>query len=407
MRLRVNKWADRGPAAQEPAPHDARERRSVHTLAALLCAAALGVLAACVWGLSSAPEAHAGDRITMRGNYYREASTRVLAPSITFRKELPDERLGLEVDYLLDAISSASIGAGAEVLGGDVVFTELRHETAARVSSKIDDWAFGGFFRYSTETDYRARAFGVSVARELWKRNVTVSANYSVSLDSVFRIVPGTSDEDRRRPWTSTGDTNLLKVHYLGLGWSQTLHKTVLAGIGLEGIYASGPQDNPYRRVVNADNERHPLTRRRIAPNLYVKWAIPKANMVIEPRYRFYADDWGIRANAIDTRVHFRFADVWRLRLRYRFYKQSGADFWRPDNMYTMDDPFRTADPKMTAFLSHTPGVQLRWELDKLAKLRGMGWTRDGWIEATYNHVIQTNRFGNARLGSLAFSLAF
>jgi hypothetical protein len=28
-------------------------------------------------------------------------------------------------------------------------------------------------------------------------------------------------------------------------------------------------------------------------------------------------------------------------------------------------------------------------------------------LEATYNHVFQTNRFGNARLGSLAFSMPF
>jgi hypothetical protein len=57
--------------------------------------------------------------------------------------------------------------------------------------------------------------------------------------------------------------------------------------------------------------------------------------------------------------------------------------------------------------LSHTPGLQLVYELDGLAKYRGLGWLEGGWIEATYNHVFQTNRYGNARMGALAFSLAF
>src|SRR5690554_3703239 len=59
---------------------------------------------------------HAEDRVTVRGNYYRETSTRVLQPMVTFRKELPDERFALEAEYLLDVISSASVAAGALAL---------------------------------------------------------------------------------------------------------------------------------------------------------------------------------------------------------------------------------------------------------------------------------------------------
>ena len=345
----------------------------------------------------------AGDRVTVRGNYYREASTRVLQPMVTFTKELPDEKLVIEAEYLLDAISSASIGAGAEVLGGDVVFTELRHETSARIGSKLGAWSLGGFFKYSTETDYRSRAFGVSLARELWQKNVTLSLSYAANLDSIFRIVPGD-----KVPWESTGDTNLLKVHYLGLGYTQTFHKTVVAGVGLEGTLSNGPQDNPYRKVVNAEAERHPLERKRIAPNAWVRWMVVPKHLTLEPMYRFYRDDWGITAHSFDGRVHLRFLDHWRFRMRYRYYTQSGASFWREDNQYLTTDAYITADPKMSEFHSHTPGAQLTWELDGLAgRSDKLGWLRGAWIQATYNHVIQTNRFGNARLGSLAFSLAF
>jgi hypothetical protein len=62
----------------------------------------------------------------------------------------------------------------------------------------------------------------------------------------------------------------------------------------------------------------------------------------------------------------------------------------------------------MSAFRSHTPGIQLTYELDRLAQFRGLHWLEGGWVEATYNYVRQTNRYGDVRaLGSLTFSLAF
>jgi hypothetical protein len=116
----------------------------------------------------------------------------------------------------------------------------------------------------------------------------------------------------------------------------------------------------------------------------------------------------------MDMRVHVRPARHLRFRVRYRFYTQTGAFFWREDGAYLPEDDYKTADPKLWAFRSHTPGIQLTYELDGLAKHRGLGWLEGAWLEATYNHVFrrtahgeQDTRYGNARLGSLAFSLGF
>jgi hypothetical protein len=80
--------------------------------------------------------------MTVRGNYYREASTRVLAPVVYVEKDVPDERFTVGAEYLLDAVTSASIGAGAAaVTGGDFLFTEYRHETTLRLSSKLRNWS--------------------------------------------------------------------------------------------------------------------------------------------------------------------------------------------------------------------------------------------------------------------------
>lgn len=366
----------------------------------------------------------AEDRVTVRGNYYRETSTRVLQPMVTFRKELPDERFAVEAEYLLDVISSASIGAGALALGGDRVFTEMRHESTLRATTQVKDWAASAHYRYSTETDYTANAFGFGVSRELLQKTATISVNYSASFDRVYRI---TNNIGSRSAWTSSRDTNALQVHYLSLGYSHILHKTVVAGLNLEGIYAEGPQDNPYRRARNGSAEIHPWLRHRIAPSAWVRWAVPAAKMVIEPRYRFYADDWGLLAHAFDARVHFRPHRDLRLRLRYRYYTQNEAVFWRDDGVWEVDYPYRSDDPKLDDFRSHTTGLELVWHLDGVSKFKGLGWLAGAWIQANYNHVfvrcddlsstcldqnfgygvVRSTRYGDQRIGNLAFSFAF
>lgn len=375
-------------------------------------------------------DVRAEDRVTVRGNYYRETSTRVLQPLVTFRKELPDERFALETEYLLDVISSASIAAGALALGGDRVFTEMRHEASLRAMTKIDDWSASGFYRYSNETDYTANAFGVSLSRELLQRTISVSLSYSGTFNQVYRI---TNNLGVRSAWTSSGDTNLLQVHYLNVGYSHVLHPKVVAGLNLEGTYSDGPQDNPYRRAQNATQERHPLVRRRLAPSLWLRAAVPEAKMVLEPRYRFHADDWGVLAHLVDLRVHFRPVRDLAVRLRYRFYNQTQAKFWRDsadwvaNPLISPDFPWVSDDPKLDDFRSHTPGLELTWNLDGIAKFQGLRWLDGAWIQATYNHMfvrcrelsttcidqdfgygtVRSTRYGDARIGSLAFSIAF
>jgi hypothetical protein len=363
----------------------------------------LGVLAALVIVLVPRPLV-AEDRMTLRGNYYRETSTRILAPVVYVEKDAPDERFTIGAEYLLDAVTSASIGAGAAaVTGGDFLFTEFRHESTVRFNSKLKLWNFGGYFRYSTESDWISRSFGVYASRDVFKRSGTVSVSYTSNFDSVNRIYGG-----RILPWNSTGDTNLQNVNFLSLGYTHALTPRLLGGLLAEGINATGPQDNPYRKVINGLDESHPLLRRRGALSGFLRYAVPRTSLVLEPRYRFSGDDWGVLSHGLDFRAHIRFLKRVILRVRYRYYTQSGAYFWLPDGNYGPDAVYRTADPKMTKFHSHTPGIELTLELDGLAtRVRGLHWLRGAWVSANYNHVFQTNRFGIARLGCLAFSIPF
>ena len=381
-----------------------------------------------VW-LTVPRPALAENRATLRGNYYRERSTRVLQPMVQVTADAPDERLTLGATYLLDAISSASIASGtALATGGDNVFTELRHEATGTVGSRLGEWNLGGFFRYSTETDYISRAGGLSVARDLLQRNINVGLAYSFAGDRWSRIQNNTG---ARAPWCggdvsiddcrSTGfgrNSNFLQVHNLSASYSHTLHKTVLALFSAGYSHLRGPLDNPYREgLLGGIEETHPHVRNRVVLTPGVRWMVPRLRTVFEPFYSLYVDDWGQRAHTPELRVHVRPLPHLRVRAGYSYYKQTAAFFFRPDGQYadgaaacTRGAPANcaTADVKAMPWDAHTPGAQLTWEFDGVAaRNAAMRWLEGGFLEVTYNHSFQNNRFGNARIGSLAVSFAY
>lgn len=363
--------------------------------------------------------ARAEDRLTVRGQYYREDSTRVLQPLISFTKDLPDERATVGVDYLMDVISSASIAAAAGALGGDRVFTEMRHEATLRAGSKLGPWGLGTFLRLSNETDYSSRSLGFSFSRELRQRTITLSGAYSYTNDRHFRILPNVPGA--RSPWNSKvfndegayvdGPSNLVQVHYGNVGYAHVLTPKLLVATQLEATVGTGPQENAYRTVGNDTPEVHPLLRRRFAASGSLYYHLPRARLTLEPHYRYYADDWSIQAHKPEARLHIRAMKNLRFRVRYRYYAQSGSFFFRRNQgNYGPTDRYRTADPKMGDYDSHTAGIQVTWHLDGLARFKGLGWLDGAFLQATYNHLFVDEaeyRFGNARIGSLAYSMAF
>jgi hypothetical protein len=388
----------------------------------------LWLLVLATW-LGAAPVASAEDRVTVRGNYYREQSTRVLSPELKMTVDVPDERLTLGAAYMLDAVTSASIATGTTaVTGGDNTFTEIRHEATVSAASRLGDWQLGSFFRYSTETDWQSRSIGVSGGRDLLQRTINLSLSYAYNFDRVFRIFDGFG---RRLPWCGGntepncrdggfGDgSNLLRTHYVSAGYSHILTRNLLSVFTVEYANAQGPMDNPYRgeQLPGIEFEKHPNERNRVTLFGSLRYAVAKGRATLEPRYRFYADDWGIRGHSIDPRVHVRVTPNLRVRFRYRFYTQSEASFFRDDMQYVdTDAPCRrgstegcaSADVKVDDWRSHTGGVQLTYGLDGLAAKTEQAWLEGAWVQATYNYVHQTNRFGPVRaLGSLAFSMPF
>lgn len=72
--------------------------------------------------------------------------------------------------------------------------------------------------------------------------------------------------------------------------------------------------------------------------------------------YRFYLDDWGIRAHTLELMLDQRISRISYVRASYRFHRQTGADFYR-----TRVEPnfvVATADSDLAPLDAHTVGIK-------------------------------------------------
>jgi hypothetical protein len=114
----------------------------------------------------------------------------------------------------------------------------------------------------------------------------------------------------------------------------------------------------------------------------------------------YYFDTWGVRAIGAEPRVEQRLTPSVAVRLRYRYYSQSAADFYQP--VYTdaevTETSLKTADVKLRDFDTHTIGVAIRL----------LGDTSTDWsVLMGYDRYLETNNGLNANIFQVTLSIPY
>jgi Protein of unknown function (DUF3570) len=365
---------------------------------------ALGLAILCAAVCWHAPRARADGasgtftgNVALRGNYYYERSTRVVAPAFTAGMETP-QGIRMDATYLIDAITSASVATGVQ---SDHPFTEKRHDFQAGTGYEIDlggkqlDLGLRG--RFSREPDYHSRGFGFNSALSLNERNTTLRINGYYLHDDVARV-------DRLSPPTDPNKLVATKARPVGeldtvsLGFAidQLLNPTASLTLGYDLGILDGFTSNPYRVVTFAtggppEPEKHPDQRYRHGVYGWLAQYVPYTRSSIRLGYRIYHDDWSITAHAPEARVYQEVGEYVEFRFRYRYYTQTGSYFYRPGGNLRTDE-YRTADPKMAPFHDHTWGFKFRL---------GLGFFRGtalriferAVVDLTVEYMIGTSRY--------------
>lgn len=380
----------------------------------------------------AAQSARAENRVTVRGQYYREPSTRVIQPVAEMAADLP---AGVDVNahYLLDAITSASAASGPT---GDNIFTEYRNESEITVGKNWERARVTLRYKYSAESDYWSHAFSAGLALRLWQDTATLAVSGGLGLDQVGRRAQGNAPVPTPVQGASCTPsavtTCALNTVFAGVGYSQVLSPTDLVQAGYEVAVLNGYLASPYRGVSPYGMEKEPETRVRHALFMRAAHYLPDWGTGFQLQYRYYwdmtwkssqpfhvigsafasdqGDPWLVRSHTVEGRVFQAIVHDLELRLTGRYYSQGPANFWCDqlrDTLCYDNARYYTSDPKLGPVRTIFIEGKVYWDARALRHLRVLGWFAAGTFELSYGTFFQSTSFKNAHVLQTAYSIPF
>lgn len=347
-------------------------------------------------------------RVEVRGSYYWERSTRVVAPTIGGRLDAPNG-MSVQAYYLVDSITSASVAAGALV---DVGFREIRNEVGATVSGEIDvgeqHLAMTGGTRFSREPDYRSYTGNAAFRLAVDQRNTVIGLNLSYLHDEVRQVFR--TGSQIRPPAAGTFDEDFDGV-VLALYAEHLVNDRLQLAGGYDLVLLRGYLASPYRQVQIGgilEPESHPDTRNRHTLWTRAQVAVPEAHGALHAMVRGYADSWDIRAITVETRWYQSIGEHLLVRLRHRYYAQTASFFDSGHALPTYTDSPRyfTADPKMERFYDNEVGAAIITRLGFFGD-SSLDWIAGAEIEFAFDYRFSTNRFGDAIFAAMVLRMPF
>ena len=185
------------------------------------------------------------------------------------------------------------------------------------------------------------------------------------------------------------------------MAWDQVLSPLATLTLGYDLAVLHGFTANPYRGATFRDGapkaEKHPDLRVRNGIYFWLAHYVKQTRSALRVGYRLYQDSWGLTAHAPEARIYQELGEHLLLRLRYRYYTQDHAEFWRVGRNF-QSDTYYTADPKMATFPDHTFGLKLRLALTFLSgsALRALS---PAVIDLSGEYLISESRYGNGVIG--------
>jgi hypothetical protein len=295
-------------------------------------------------------------------------ATTVVSPTVRVGGQV--DQVTADVTYTVDAWTGASVDV---VTAATSAIHEKRNEVDAAVGYEHGRLTLSGNYRFSIEPDYLSHGLTLGARADLAGKNTTLA----------FDLL-GTDDRVGR-----SGDPGFsLPVRSLGgrLSLAQVIDPNTIAELGWQTTFVDGYQASPYRFVAIGDlgtcdsnapfciPEQVPARRVRNALTARAKRALGKSwSSGLE--YRFYFDDWGVMAHAVQPDLTWRLSTSQTLLFRYRYSTQSEASFYRPRYFDpAMTDGYVTRDRKLSALVDNELGLQYVHRLENEDGDRIINW---------------------------------
>lgn len=170
---------------------------------------------------------------------------------------------------------------------------------------------------------------------------------------------------------------------------SQILSKRLQAAVFFDLLKQEGLLSTPYHRIYFADKpnyyiglsnyipvyttpqnkgvyqladdiERLPSTRFKIPIGARLNYYINEI-FVLRTYYRYYTDDWGLKAHTVNIDLPIRFNPKISLTPSYRYYTQNQVKYYAPYETHLSTEQYYTSDPDLAKFYSNQYSLALNY----------------------------------------------
>jgi hypothetical protein len=354
--------------------------------------------------------------------YYKENAGRVqtIEPVVELKKDFGDERIltgtltfdsltggspnGALPSRLVQTFTSASRGTTRTVVTGDLPLDKTFKDTRvagdigwSQPMGELSHVSFGGHL--SKEYDFTSAGVNAGVSRDFNQKNTTLSFGVNAEFDSINPVGGAPVPLSNYALATKKG-TDSRNVHGALLGVTQVMSRYWLMSLNYSYDKSSGYMTDPYKIVTRVDATGATLgylyesrPRDRARKSLYIGNKIALGSNVLDLSLRHGSDDWGVKSNMVDGRLHVRLDGDLFVEPHARWYHQNAADFY---NLYITpsDTPkYTSSDQRLAEFDGTTFGVKVG------EKLYGIGEVSVS-LE-TYNQTPKTHTSALTQLRGL------
>ncbi|WP_323813911.1 DUF3570 domain-containing protein [Cellvibrio sp. NN19] len=300
------------------------------------------------------------ERVDILYHGYDGGGADINGPSILVRKNV-GASVSVAANYYVDMVSSASI----DVVTQGSKYSEKRNETGLSGQYLIDRSTISLGYVSSKENDYDATTYSFGIDQSFFGDLTTLGFGVSFGEDVVGQNTDPTYKRDLQRRKYS-------------INASQIVTKNLLASLSYD---SSSDQcldiaqdesclNNPYRSVrfltgtggYSYQAELYPHTRNSDAIGLRAIYYLPyRASIRFDARQ--FSDSWGIDADNFELRYLHPYRDQWLFEVKYRMYKQTGADFYADLFPYRDAQNYLARDKELSPFSSNVLGLGATYKI--------------------------------------------
>lgn len=312
-----------------------------------------------------------GDHSAVTGGTGTEKLT-VYAPDISLQHHFnPANRLDFSAG--VDVITSASTDKiDFVVSSASRRDTRIHTNVGYSHSFKKPGLTLGGSTAFSMESDYLSLGGGLSLSH----LNPSQSREVGLSFQAFFDDLRwGRLDDDYRKPVTLVYPSELRFKEWFNIytrrsfnfeaSIYQVINQRLVVAFYPGLTYQAGLLCTPFHRVFFNDYkttrvENLPDRRLKIPLGIQAN-AFVGGRWIVRAYYRWYWDDFGIRAHTFDLETLVKITPAFTLSPFGRFYTQTAATYFKPYRAHALPDTYYTSDYDLSEFQSLKIGLGMRY----------------------------------------------